>query len=108
MNPTHEMKEVRNYLRHQIKLIKADPYLASVAANVSARIVKWNKNEHSVLVCVRDISQPETPYNSRYCRWIWTHTWSSRDTRFWKWDIWKELNALVGEMRYPSRSQYPF
>ena len=103
MNSRDEMKEVRNYLREQVKLIKADPYLASVSANVEARIVKWNKNEHSVLVCVRDTSKAETPYNSPYCRWIWTHTWSGGDCRFWKWDIWKELNDVICNMLHPDR-----
>lgn len=98
-----EMKEVRDYLRTQMKLIKNDPYLASVSANVSARIVKWNESEHSVLICVRDTSKDETPYNSAYCRWIWTHTWSSRNTCFWKWDIWQELNDVVCNMLHPSR-----
>ena len=98
-----EMKEVRDYLRTQMKLIKNDPYLAPVSANVSARIVKWNKNEHSVLICVRDTSKDETPYNSPYCRWIWTHTWGGGNACLWKWDIWKELNDVVCNMLHPDR-----
>lgn len=100
MNSTDEMKIVRDYLRRQVKRIKLDPYLSDVAPHIEARILKWNKREHSILVCVRDTRYPETPYNSNHCRWVWTQTWCSRDTRFWKWEIWRVLNDIVCHMRH--------
>ena len=106
MDSTFEMKQVRNYLRDQMRMIKNDPFLADVANRVSARIVKWNKREHSVLICVRDLNAPETNWNSAGCRWVWTNTWGSNNYCHWRWDIWKALNDLVNNMRFPDRLSF--
>ena len=97
-----EMKQVRNYLRDQMRIIKNDPFLANVADRVSARIVKWNKREHAVLVCIRDLSAPETNYNSKGCTWIWVRTWRSGGYYPWLWRVWEALNELINNMRLPA------
>ena len=102
MNAKDEMKQVRNWLRGQVKSIQSDPYLESVAARVSARIVKWDAKGHRVLVCLRDLSKPETPYNSISTRWLWVTTYCGKYSSF-KWNIWRELNDLVVNMQHPDR-----
>ena len=99
-----EMKQVRNYLRDQMRIIKNDPYLADVADRVSARIVKWNKRDHSVLVCIRDLNAPETNYNSNGCTWMWVHTWRSGGYFPWLWRVWEALNELINNMRLAARN----
>lgn len=99
MSAKDEMKEVRNWLRGQVRMIDKDPYLSYAHGKVSARIVRWEASEHRVLVCVRSTEVSETSWNSNLCRWVWIHTWGGRDCRFWKWDIWKELNDVVINMR---------
>lgn len=96
MNAKDEMKQVRNFLRRHVKQINADPYLAEVHNKVEARIVKWNRNSHSVYVCVRITDRPFTHWNSDFCRWVWVDT----DSQFYKWHIWKELNAVVVNARH--------
>lgn len=102
--PTKEMKVVRDYLRHQIKLIQKDPYLPVASKCVSARIVKWNKRDHSVVIVLRDERAEQTPYNSYGTRWVFVNTWGNH----WKWDIWKELNALVIRAEHPESNYFPF
>lgn len=101
---TKEMKVVRDYLRNQIKLIQKDPHLPIASKCVSARIVKWNKRDHSVLVVLRDERAEQTPYNSYCTRWVFVNTWGNH----WKWDIWKELNALVIRAERPESDYFPF
>ena len=101
---TKEMKVVRDYLRHQIKLIQKDPYLPVASKCISARIVKWNKRAHSVVIVLRDERAEQTSYNSYGTRWVLVNTWSN----FWKWDIWKELNALVIRAEHPESNYFPF
>ena len=104
MDSRAEMKQVRNYLRDQMKLIRNDPFLKDVANRVSARIVKWNKKQHSVLVCVRDLSAPETTYNSKGCTWVWVYTWRSDNGNYsWLWKIWEALNELINNMRLSNK-----
>lgn len=91
MNAKEEMKKVRNFLRRQVKMINNDPYLKHVHGCISARIVKWKASQHQVLVCVRNITKPETPWDSHYCRWVCVNTHCD----FWKNSIWKELNEVV-------------
>lgn len=102
MEPREEMKRVRNFLRRQVNLINKDPYLAFVHGRISARIVKWDKRAHWVVVCIRDMSQPESNWNSDSCRWIQLYT----STDSWQWQIWKELNEIVIRAR-PRDSQPP-
>ena len=99
MNARDEMKQVRDWLRNQVRMIDKDPYLEYAHGRVSARIAKWKANEHRVLVCVRCTDVAETSWNSELCRWVWLHTWNGQDSRFWKWDVWKELNDVVIKMR---------
>lgn len=101
---TKEMKVVRDYLRNQIKLIQKDPHLPIASKCVSARIVKWNKRDHSVLVVLRDERAEQTSYNSYGTRWVFVNTWGNH----WKWDIWKELNALVIRAERPESDYFPF
>ena len=103
MDSKAEMKQVRNYLRDQMRLIKNDPFLADIADRVSARIVKWNKKQHEVLVCMRDLSAPETTYNSAGCRWLWVHTWRNVAYYPWLWKVWGELNDLINNMRLSNK-----
>ena len=102
MDSRAEMKQVRNYLRDQMRIIKNDPYLADVADRVSARIVKWNKKQHAVLVCIRDLNAPETTWNSKGCRWLWVHTWRNVAYYPWLWKVWEALNELINNMRLPA------
>ena len=103
MDSKAEMKQVRNYLRDQMRLIKNDPFLADIADRVSARIVKWNKKQHAVLVCIRDLSAPETTYNSAGCRWLWVNTWRNVAYYPWLWKVWEALNELINNMRLPNK-----
>lgn len=103
MDSRAEMKQVRNYLRDQMRLIKNDPFLADIADRVSARIVKWNKKQHAVLVCIRDLSAPETTYNSKGCRWLWVHTWRNVAYYPWLWKVWEALNELINNMRLSNK-----
>ena len=104
MDSKAEMKQVRNYLRDQMRLIKNDPFLADIADRVSARIVKWNKKQHAVLVCIRDLSAPETTYNSAGCRWLWVNTWRNVAYYPWLWKVWEALNELINNMRLPAQN----
>ena len=104
MDSKAEMKQVRNYLRDQMRLIKNDPFLADIADRVSARIVKWNKKQHAVLVCIRDLSAPETTYNSAGCRWLWVNTWRNVAYYPWLWKVWEALNELINNMRLPAKN----
>ena len=105
MDSKAEMKQVRNYLRDQMRLIKKDPFLADIADRVSARIVKWNKRDHSVLVCIRDLNAPETNYNSAGCRWLWVNTWRNNVAYYpWLWKVWEALNELINNMRLSARN----
>lgn len=101
MNATKEMKIVRDYIREMVHKTKNDPYLLDIDVKnrLAARIVKWNKRRHEVLVCVRDLNDQETMWNSRTTRWVWVRTYS----QFWRWDIWKEVNNIVCNMRCPDR-----
>ena len=103
MDSTREMKQVRNYLRDQMRIIRNDPFLANVADRVSARIVKWNKRQHSVLICIRDLNAPETNHNSSGCRWLWVYTWRSGEYYPWLWKVWEALNELINNMRLPAQ-----
>ena len=96
MDATVEMKRVRDYLRNQVKMINKDPFLAKAANRISARIVKWNKREHSALICIRDVEAEYTKWNTADCCWLWVYTWhSANGYDHWKWEIWQELNNLV-------------
>lgn len=99
MDSTREMKQVRNYLRDQMRIIRNDPFLANVADRVSVRIVKWNKRQHSVLICIRDLNAPETNHNSSGCHWLWVYTWRSGEYYLWLWKVWEALNELINNMR---------
>lgn len=100
MNSKQEMKKVRDFLRNQVKLINADPYLEYAHNRVSARIVRWNERSHEVLVCVRDLETPETLWDSQSCRWLLLRTGSA----FWKSDLWRALNSVVCNMRLLKKS----
>ena len=99
MDSRVEMKQVRNYLRDQMRIIKNDPYLADVADRMSARIVKWNKRDHSILVCIRDLNTPETRWNSAGCIWVWVHTWKCGGYYPWLWRVWGAINDVINNMR---------
>lgn len=103
---TREMKVCRDWIREIVRFVKADPYLKDVSQNLSARIVRWNPVSHEVLVCVRDITEPETSYNSQYCRWVFVNTWASckRSSRY---SIWREINEVILAMRHEN-SHLPF
>ena len=101
---TQEMKVVRDYLRRQIKLIQKDPHLPIASKCISARIVEWDKRAHSVVIVLRDERVEQTPYNSYGTRWVLVNARSS----FWKWAIWKELNALVIRAEHPELNNLPF
>ena len=98
MNARVEMKMVRDWLRRQIKQINADPFLAAAHGRIEARIVKWEPRAHRVLVCIRDRAYAETPYNSNRCRWQWVSTYTTLN----RWELWKDLNAIVVNTRYPN------
>ena len=101
MDSTKEMKMVRDYIREMVRRTKNDPYLLDIDVKnrLAVRIVKWDKRRHGVLVCVRDLNDQETMWNSCTTRWVWVRTYS----HFWKYDIWKEVNDIVCNMRYPDR-----
>lgn len=104
MNAKVELKEVRDWLRHQIRQINADPYLIEAHGRIEARIVKWDQRARRVLVCIRDRAHPETPYSSHHCVWAWVDTFNAKDG-FYRWTLWKALNQVVVAARYP---QLPF
>lgn len=99
-----EMKVVRDWLRGQISRIQRDPYLPVASKCISARIMKWNQNAHSVVVILRDERVEQTSYNSYGTRWVFVNTWG----KHWKWDIWKELNSLVIFAEHPESRCFPF
>lgn len=99
MDAKVEMKEVRDWMRKQRRLIDRDPYLADVRGKLTFRIVRWDKRYHSVLIVVRDESQPETPYNSGSTTWLRLNTWSD----FRKWELWKAINDMCCRIRHPDR-----
>ena len=96
MDAKLEMKQVRDWLRRHIKQVNADPYLAAAHNRIEARIVKWNRNSHSVLVCVRITDRPFTQWDSEFCRWVWVDT----DSQFRVWHIWKALNDIIVNERW--------
>ena len=101
---TREMKVVRDWLRGQISQIQRDPHLPVASKCISARIVKWDKRAHWVVIQLRNERVEPTLYNSDGTRWIAVSTWG----QFWKWDIWKELNALVIRAEHPESNYFPF
>lgn len=104
MNSKDEMKKVRNWLRHQMKLIKNDPYLPLASKCIRASIVKWDQRGHGVLIKIRNINKVETFYNSDSTRWVWVRTYAWA----YKWDIWRELNSMVNAAERPNEDHYPF
>lgn len=96
-----EMKQLRDWVRSLVSRTKNDPFLADldVANRLEVRFVKWNKRGHEVLVCVRDLRQPETYWNSSGTRWSWVRTGSQHN----RYAIWKEINDVVCNMRHPDR-----
>lgn len=96
MDAKVEMKQVRDWLRVQRRLIDNDPYLQDVRGKLSFRIVKWDARKHAVLVLVRDESKPETPFNSDSTHWVWVHTWSD----FRQWEMWKAINDMACRIRW--------
>lgn len=101
---TREMKTVRNWLRSQISQIQRDPYLPVASKCVSARIMKWDKRSHWVVVQLRDERTEPTLYNSHGTRYVAVHTWG----KHWQWDLWNELNALVVRIEHPHSNYFPF
>ena len=101
---TQEMKVVRDWLRGQITQIQRDPHLPIASKCISARIVKWDKRAHWVVVQMRDERVEPTLYNSRGTRWIAANTWG----KHWKYDLWKQLNALVICAEHPETEYFPF
>lgn len=95
MDSREEMKVVRNFLRRQVKQVNNDPYLSFMRGRLSARIVKWDKRAHWLVVCVRDISKPETRWDSEFCQWVQVYT----NTSTWKWKLWQALNEVVVKAR---------
>ena len=102
---TKEMKVVRDFLRHQIKLIQNDPYLPVASKYISARIVNWNRRTHSIVIVLRDERVEQTSYNSYGTRWVLVNTLNSF---FWKSKIWNELNDLVIRTEHPELNNFPF
>ena len=90
------MKQVRDWLRVQRRMIDNDPYLQDVRGKLSFRIVKWDARKHAVLVLVRDESKPETPFNSDSTHWVWVHTWDD----FRKREMWKAINDMACRIRW--------
>jgi hypothetical protein len=101
MNSTNEMKIVRDYIRKLVKRTKNDPYLNEydVKNRLSVRIVKWDKREHRVLICVRDLKHPEVKWNNYYIHWDWIRTCG----HFWRYNIWRAVNDIVCNMRCEDR-----
>ena len=104
MEAKQEMKQLRNWVREALRNLRADPYCAAVASNVEVRFVKWDKSNHSVLVCIRDTSRPETNYHSQFCRWEWVYTYS----RFAQSEISRAIGNLMCCMQHPELNHYPF
>ena len=100
MDAKVEMKQVRDWLRVQRRMIDNDPYLQDVRSKLSFRIVKWDARKHEVLVLVRDESKPETPFNSDSTHWVWVYTWSD----FRKWEMWKAINDMACRIRFQARA----
>lgn len=95
MNAKLEMKKVRDYLRHQRKLIDNDPHLADIRGKLTFRIEGWNARYHSIRIVVRNEDVPRTPYNSCGTRYVWVNSWSVS----WKWQLAKVLNELCWRIR---------
>lgn len=98
VNSKVEMKELRDWLRHQRNMINKDPYLDYLRGRLSFRIVKWNERQHAALVVVRDESKPETPFNSDSTHWVWVHTRST----FRKWEMWRAINDMACRIKFPN------
>jgi hypothetical protein len=95
MNAKVEMKQVRDYLRHQRKLIDNDPHLADIRGKLTFRIEGWDARHHSIRIVVRNEDVPRTPYNSCGTRFVWVNSWSVS----WKWELAKALNELCWRIR---------
>lgn len=95
MNAKVEMKRVRDYLRHQRKLIDNDPHLADIRGKLTFRIEGWNARYHSIQIVVRNEDVPRTPYNSCGTRYLWVNSWSVS----WKWQLARVLNELCWHIR---------
>ena len=104
MEAKREMKLLRNWTRQALSNLRADPYCTEAAYKVNVRFVKWDRNHHAVLVCVRDTSKPETPYNSQFCRWDWVYTCSV----FAKSDISRMVSQVMCAIHHPELTDYPF
>lgn len=100
---TLEMKVVRDWLRSQVSLIQRDPHLPIASKSISMRIWKWDKDYHSAVIEIRDVTKPLTYYNSEYCRYIRVNTWGFH----WKWEVWRELNNMVIRIEHPDRGSLP-
>ena len=100
MNAKVEMKKVRDYLRHQRKLIDNDPHLADIRGKLTFRIEGWNARYHSIQIVVRNEDVPRTPYNSCGTRYLWVNSWSVS----WKWQLARVLNELCWHIREGNNS----
>lgn len=95
MNAKVEMKKVRDYLRHQRKLIDNDPHLADIRGKLTFRIEGWDARHHSIRIVVRNEDVPRTPYNSSGTRFVWVEPWGVN----WKWQLAKTLNETCWRIR---------
>lgn len=100
MNAKLEMKQVRDYLRHQRKLIDNDPHLADIRGKLTFRIKRWDAYRHSIQIVVRNENLPETPYNSYGTRFVWVEPWGVN----WKRQLAKVLNELCWRIREGNNS----
>lgn len=95
MNAKVEMKQMRDWLRRQRKIIDNDPYLADIRGKLTFRVVKWDARCHYCVIVVRNENLPQTDWNSYSTRWLGFHTWETG----WKWKLWRELNDLCHYVR---------
>ena len=95
MNAKLEMKQVRDWLRQQRKLIDNDPHLADIRGKLTFRIVQWDARCHSCVIVVRNENLPQTNWNSHSTHWLRVHTWDL----CWKWRLWQILNEMCHNVR---------
>jgi hypothetical protein len=94
MNAKQSMKNVRDFLRRQMDLIRKDPYLAPIAPHLEVRIERWDEIRHEVYVVVRDRREEDQGWNTSTCQhaWIWT------ESQFYKGEMFVLINKVVCNM----------
>lgn len=96
MTAKQELKRFRNYLRDWKRQMRSDPYIADAVKNIDVRIVKWDRKSRQALVLCRNVTLPQTDYNSASTCYAWVYT--GGHFLFMR-EVWMAVNRMIIDLR---------